>query len=285
LKLELDRVAKTLKSSELPTLPSIATELMRLVRSHTASAVHVSNLIATDAALTARILKLVNSAYYGFPSRIDTVNHATVVLGFNRIRDVVLTSSVLEAFRGKAKTMDFGAFWQHSIATAIGSECLARTLGPLASGDAFVAGLLHDIGKLALAVYFPEPYRAVLTHAREHNVLLLQSERTLLGFDHCDVGQIMAVAWSFPAELAEAIHDHHAPQTGKLLPAVVHVADIMARSLLIGSGGDSQIPVLAPEARQMLSLSRESLDRALVATLTGIRGATSFFDMIRTGSR
>lgn len=284
MKLTLNRVERNLRGvTDLPTLPKIAQTLGRMVSAPHISAADVGKLIGEDQALSARVLHLVNSAYYGFPQQIKNVTHAIVILGFNKIRDVVLSASVIDSFRGRAPKFDLVGFWKHSIATAIACDTLARTLGSRFSEDAFVAGLLHDIGKLLLAAYYPADFQRVVAYAMRENVLLRDSEELEWGVDHSAIGRILAERWSFPPLLVEAIQRHHAPMTSRLgrgLASLVHAADILARAVLVGSGGDRGIPRMDPGAKDELRLTSESLDRAIGELCAALDRGRAFFELL-----
>lgn len=284
MKPALEQIEQTIRTAEdLPTLSPVAAKLTRLLRTPYASAAEVGRMISEDPALTARVLRVVNSAYYGFPQQIHSIPHATVILGFNKIRDIVMTASAVDSFRGRTGSFDFTGFWKHSITAAVACDALARALHLPAAEDAFVSGLLHDIGKLVLAVYASEEYGKALRYVRERNVLLREAEEEILGFHHATVGGRLAARWSFPPGLCEAIEFHHAPAKAREpeLASLAHVADILARTTLVGSGGDRRLPALDESARRDLRLGRDVLDHALDETFTGLKQGRAFFDLIQ----
>jgi len=284
--LDPKRLEKAISTAaDLPTLPHMAKALNRLIQTPQTSATQIGTLISEDQALTAQVLRVVNSAYYGFPKQINNVTHSIVILGFNKIRDIVLMSSIIDSFRGKTGDFDFVEFWKHSMATAIASDSLGSTLSLSCAEDSFVGGLLHDIGKLVLATSFPKQFGEALEMAKKKKILLREAEMELFGFDHSLVGNILAVKWGFTEVLCDAIHHHHNPaiaRRGQELASVIHVGDILARSILVGSGGDKRIPVIDEMVRSDLGLSREVLDRALHKTFLGLIRGSVFFDLIRS---
>lgn len=283
-----ERLEKAVTSAaDLPTLPQMAKSLNQLIRTPQTSASQIGTLISEDQALTAQVLRVVNSAYYGFPRQINNVTHSIVILGFNKVRDIVLMSSILDCFRGRTGNFDFIEFWKHSMGTAIASDALANTLRASCVEDAFVAGLLHDIGKLVLATSFPESFGEALALAQKKNLLLRDAEMDLFGFDHAHVGNILALRWGFTDHLCEAIHHHHNPtiaRRGQELASIVHVGDILARSIMIGSGGDNRIPLIDEMVRTNLDLTREEIDLALHKTFQGLVRGSVFFDLIRSAT-
>ncbi len=289
MNLSPERLEKAISTaSDLPTLPHMAKALNKLIRTPQTSAAQIGTLISEDQALTAQVLRVVNSAYYGFPRQINNVTHSIVILGFNKVRDIVLMSSILDCFRGRTGEFDFVEFWKHSMGTAIASDALANTLRVSCEEDAFVAGLLHDIGKLVLSASFPQPFGEALALAQKKEMLLRDAEMELFGFDHSLVGNILALKWGFTENLCEAIHHHHNPaiaRRGQELASIVHVGDILARSIMIGSGGDNQIPVIDEMVRTNLDITREEIDRALHKTFQGLIRGSVFFDLIRAATQ
>ncbi len=231
--------------SRLTTLPQIATRVLELVENPRTSASRLGEVIAADQVLTARILKLANSAFYGFPRRISTLNLAIVVLGFNALRDLVLSISVIDQFNRNVKVdINLEKFWRHAVVVAMGSRMLSRMVRYSVAGEVFVGGLLHDIGYLVLVQYFPNLFDKVLHYAREKQVPFLQAEYSVLGFSHAEVGGWLAEGWNLPEKLVQAIRFHHQPpETLKYREFVwaIHLADLISHSIDEG-GGLNQLP-------------------------------------------
>lgn len=268
----------------LPTLPSVAGHLVSLTRSPRTSATEVGDLISQDQALTARVLKLVNSAFYGFPKAITTVNHAVVILGFSRVKNIVLAASAFGLSRGGgASRLDLPRHWEHSLGAAVAARVTARTLHQGDPEDAFVCGLLHDIGKLVLAQLLPKEFDACVARAAADGSLLYDAEKEVLGLAHPEVGRWLAERWKLPANIQAAIRYHHTPgatRKDREMVAAVHVGDILARALLVGSGGDDSIPNMDLGVFQEMDLSKGRLDRLLGETLAEIDRAADFFELI-----
>lgn len=211
---------------EISTLPHVMTRILEIITDEHSSAVDLADEIANDTSLTAKILKMVNSAYYGFYREIAEVSDAVVVLGFNEIRRLSLAISVLDLFGGKKEGRRM-AFWNHSFACAAMSDILARERRMEEQG-AFTAGLLHDIGKSILDQYFNDMFTAVQERMLEHSLPFHEAERELYGFDHADIGYWLAERWNLPVTLGEAIHYHHQPESATEMPElaqVVHLAN------------------------------------------------------------
>ena len=237
----------------LPTLPTVITQMIGLIDDPKTSASEVSQLISTDQALTAKILKLANSAFYGFSREIATVNHAVVVLGFETVKSLGLSVSVLERFAaGSAQTsFDRQKFWEHSIACGVAARLLADRLRYRVQGEAFAAGILHDIGKLILSQYFTEEFEQILSLTRDEGLYIGRAEKLVLGVTHTQIGLWLADKWNLPDKLVTAIAYHHKP--GRLkqdaeLASLIHLADFLCRREKIGDGGGGKLPPLDPAA-------------------------------------
>ncbi len=228
---------------EISTLPHVMIKIMEIITDENSSAVDLADEIAKDPSLTAKILKMVNSAYYGFYREIDRVSDAVVVLGFNEIRRLSLAISVLEVF-GSATEGHRVAFWNHSFTCAAMSDILAEEW-QLHDQGAFTAGLLHDIGKMILDQYFAEMFGAVQERMKERSLKAHEAEKSLYGFDHADIGYWLSERWNLPVGLSEAIHCHHRPEAATETPdlaRLVHMADKLSIELLeSGSDGSREI--------------------------------------------
>jgi putative nucleotidyltransferase with HDIG domain len=282
---DTDRLRRKVEGLEgLPTLPSVATSLISMTQSPQTSATDVGELISKDQALTSRVLKLVNSAYYGFPKQITTVNHAVVILGFNRVKNIVLAASVfgMKNLR-RPRGFDAPAFWKHSLGTAVASRSLARALGRGEAEEAFVCGLLHDIGKLVLSQLCTEEYERCLEMAAADGGLLREAEEMVLGLDHAEVGAWLAERWKLPPGVQAAIRYHHATanvRKEREAALVTHLGDIFARALQVGSGGDPTIPRIGVSVAADLKLTGDLLDSLVGEVVHDLHKAADFFDMI-----
>jgi putative nucleotidyltransferase with HDIG domain len=226
----------------LPTLPTVVSKMIQLVDNPKTSASSLARLIYTDQALTARILKLANSAYYGFPREISTVNMAIVVLGFNTVKEMGLSLSVFEFFKdGNSDTVfDIPRFWEHSIGCGSASRMLARRLNYHLSGEAFVAGLLHDIGKIILRQYLPKEFLSIIGAVSQKKADLDEAEMAIVGVSHAQIGSWLAEKWNLPRIIVDAIAFHHSPGDAKedhVLVAIVSVANYLCHLSQIGNSG------------------------------------------------
>ncbi len=246
----------------LPTLPTVITQMIGLIDNPKTSAKDVASLISTDQALTAKILKLANSAFYGFPREISTVNHAVVVLGFETVKSLGLSVSVLERFAGGRGETDFDRqkFWEHSIGCGVAARMLADKLRYRVQGEAFAAGILHDIGKLILSQYFTDEFAEILALVREEDLYIGKAEEQVLELTHAEVGHWLAEKWNLPDQLVSAIAFHHTPgrlARGTELPSLIHLADFLCRREKIGDGGGFRLPNLDPAALRTFGIHEE----------------------------
>lgn len=236
-----------------PTLPTVIAQMIGLIDRPDTSARDMAGLIGTDQVLTATVLKLANSAAYGYPRGIGTVDHAIEVLGCETVKSLGLNASVLDRFAGRGiyTTFDRQRFWEHTIACAVGARFLAGKLHSRMGEEAYTAGLLHDIGRLILSQFFPEEFSRILTLARNDEMYIGEAEKRILGVTHTEIGAWLAEKWHLPQRLVDAIYYHHAPgslEHGAELPALVHLADFVCRRQKIGHGGGRAMPRLDPTA-------------------------------------
>jgi len=245
----------------LPTLPPVVQKISDMVKSEKVSAEKIGKTIGQDYALTAKVLRLVNSAFYGLGGRVSSITNAVVLLGFNVVRGVVLSASVFEL-------MDRGivGLWEHSLGTAIASGVVAKALYVPEPETVSVAGLLHDIGKVVVPVKMPEIYKKILDIIEGSTLSIGEAERQVLAFDHSRIGMWLADEWNFPPNLTEPIVYHHTPQLAKeakIQTAIVHLADILIRAKGFGFGGDPWVPEINTEAWNLLGFSMKELEEVV----------------------
>ena len=230
------------------SLPGVYLRLSSVVSDPRSSAADVGRVIAEDPGLTARLLKLVNSAMYGFPSKIETVSHAISIVGTAQLQDLALATSVIRLFASMPEELvTMESFWRHSVACGVAARALASRRREVNVERFFVAGLLHDIGRPIMYMQVPAEARAAVTRSRETGEPLYVVEHALLGFDHSHVGSALLDQWKLPPSLREAVAQHHFPDRASRFPvetAVVHVADLIANALRFGSSGEPGIPPL-----------------------------------------
>jgi putative nucleotidyltransferase with HDIG domain len=251
------------KLGDLPTLPHVVQRLAAMIGRPTVSTEEIGSIIEKDQVLAAKVLRLANSPFYGFPSRIGSVPHAVIVLGFNVVKGLTLCASALSIM----KDAGMDQLWRHSLGVAIAANLLASRLEIKNPEELFVAGLLHDIGKVVLYVKWPEVGTSI-NNARQAggDRSLFDVEQDVTGLSHADIGGCLANAWHLPITLREPILYHHNPALAKeatLQTAIVHVADILVKGLACGNPGDDIVPPLSKAAWDMVGLDEASLNECI----------------------
>ena len=202
---KLDRI------KEIPTLPTIVFELNKYLQDPDTSIKAVCDTIEKDQAITLKILKLVNSAFYGFKSKISDLRNAIVLLGYNAVRNAIISLSVISSFSKRVTLIDFDItqFWKHSLAVAVTSKNIAQLSRKESPDNCFVGGLLHDVGKVILAQYFHDLFEKVWTTLQNEHVTFYEAEQKNLPINHAQIGAHLASKWQLPGGLVEAIRWHH----------------------------------------------------------------------------
>lgn len=231
---------------DLPPLPSVVLELVQSLGHEELSAAQLAAKISQDLALTAKILRLANSSFYGRGRQVRSVAEAITVLGLRTVRGAVTAAGLAGSFH-RHPGFDHDAFWRHSIGTALCAEALAGELRRADADLAFTVGLLHDIGRLALASAFAPAYAEVEQWRRDQDCPIGDAERVVLGVDHAEVGGLIARHWNFAPAIVDTIRQHHAlPATAELtLTGIAHVADAIAHALGLAGHADEAVPPLA----------------------------------------
>jgi putative nucleotidyltransferase with HDIG domain len=251
--------------AKLPALPVTVIDVLRLVDQPDVDIATIEKKISLDQGLAARMLKVANSPFYGMSGRIQSVRDACVMLGVHTIRNVVITTGVLECFPPETSNgLDRTLLWRHAIGTGVAAKVLSRLCGQNQE-TAFTAGLLHDIGKLALEACFPGEYADVFCYRDTSDCLLRDAELAVLGLDHALAGEHLLSMWRLPGQLTEAVARHHRPDEvpGSVLADIVHLADILCRGLEIGDGGDGLMPLLSEQVLDRLGLSWSDIAECL----------------------
>ena len=242
---------------QLQALPDTVQTVTRILSNPLSTADEVGRAIARDPSLSAQVLKLVNSGFYGFSLPITSISHSTVLLGFNVMKSMVLSCSVVN-LSGSA----ISGLWPHSLACARLCSMIAKTLGFEDSEEFGAMGLLHDLGKVVIAEYLKPEFQEIATRVQRDNRLIVEVEREVLGVDHTDVARWLLTRWKLPETSVAPIAMHHRIQSEHPCArraAVIHLADILIRAGGYGSGGDRRIPPLDPVALTILDVKVEDL--------------------------
>ncbi len=270
------------KVEELPALPHVTYRVMRLTSDPQTSIQQLANMIVKDQVLTAKVLRMANSAYYGYARRIYSINEALVILGFKTIRNLVMAASVYNVMDKELQGyfLPRGDLWKHCMATALTARSLAKKVGYDRFEQAFIAGLLHDIGKVILNTYMKTLFEKVLETVNQEHIPFMQAEHQILGFDHAAVGSRVAEKWNLPEELVEAIANHHCPSQAKINPkltSLTHVADAASMSMGIGLGGDGLLYPYDGFATKQLNLTTGIVEETIAEITDSLIDAEAIF--------
>ena len=231
-----EKLIKEIK--QLVSLPTVCIKVNQMVDDENCSATDIGKIISNDVSLSARLLKIANSAFYAFPSKIETISRAITIIGGTELRALVLATSAIETFdKIPIDVASMESFWRHSLQTAIVSRLIAKKCKFSHGEQMFVAGLLHDIGHLVLFQKYPELEKNVLVNAILKDKETYDEESNVFGFDHAYLGGELLKDWDLPASLVEPVKFHHQPglaEEHKLETAIVHIANIVAKNYQLG---------------------------------------------------
>ncbi|MFB6355758.1 MAG: HDOD domain-containing protein [bacterium] len=283
---EMDAELKKVVSQidDLPTLPAVVTRIIGMVEDPSTSAEDLNKVISQDPSLTAKVLKLVNSAFYGFSRRISTVTEAVVILGFNTVKSLAVSASVFEVFEGGgSRRFDRVGMWEHSIATGVGAEMIGKRIRYPNVEEIMVAGILHSIGKVVIDLYMQDKVEQILDYVKTNKCSMLEAERDIIGVDHPRIGGWLAEQWNLPDNIVTAIRFYHqpreAPEDKRTLPMLIHIGDILARTKNIGWTGDSEIPPFREENWKELGVEEEDIKDILNQLEDRMDNADAFLEM------
>jgi len=228
----------------------------------------IEDLINEDTAMTARLLRLVNSAMFNFPKKIDTVSQAIAIIGTQQLRALILASSVMTMFKDVPEELiNMESFWRHSVACGSAARIIASLRRQSNVEYYFLAGLLHDIGRLILFKEKGGVMRQAIEEAHEQKCLLYMKERELLGFDHAKLGGLLLKEWKLSLQFVESTRYHHNPGSAQNYPemaACIHIADIITNGLQYGHSGEIFVPDVNPKAWEATKLDVAALDGVVV---------------------
>lgn len=250
-----------LSVKDLPTLPHVLDEVTKLIENPDTSSEAIAKVISTDQVLSAKVLKMVNSPIYGFPGRISSIQHALVLLGFNVIRGIIISTSVFDMMVQAMKGL-----WEHSLGCATACNIIARRAGFEDPEEYAVAGLLHDLGKVVTAAQLPDLHKQIIDNVAAKELTYFQSEKDILGFGHDRINAWVGKHWGLPPNIRESMTRHHAPQLAefyKPMSCVVHIGDFLVRLFEFGNSGDDQTAYLRPEALIELKFKMSDLDKVM----------------------
>jgi HD-like signal output (HDOD) protein len=252
--------------SHIATLPEITLKIIELVENPRSTAQDLNKLISNDPALVARILKVVNSAFYGLPGQIGSINRAIVLLGLNAVKNIVIAASLAKLFRGGRVSPHFSAkdLWTHSIAVGVMSKLIVQRLNNTLPDEAFLAGLIHDMGILVEMQAFREPLVEIAERATNETIRYVDLETQVIGVDHQALGAGLTSKWKFPRSFQYVTGYHHNPLAlapdCRWLTCIIHVADHAAAQQGLGYTLTCKNEPLDPAVLTELNLATETLN-------------------------
>ena len=268
--------------SDLPSLPAVVSQLIELLNDPEANVKNLQAIISHDQALTAKVLRLANSAYYGFPRRISTITEAVIILGFATLKSLAFAASAFKMFNARFEgyTLNKGDFWKHSLICALSARIIAHRMKYKELEVAFIAGLMHDIGKMVLSKYVKNSFSEIIRQVNADKKNFTEAERAVLGFDHPTIGGKVAQKWNLPSTFYEVITYHHQPELSKdekTLTSIVHVADSLTLMMGYGLGVDGLNYPLSREALKVTGLTKSDFKEIIVQVEASAKEFESVF--------
>ncbi len=277
IKKKIDRI------TELPTLPIIITELLGLLDNPKSTPKDINELIKNDQSLTSKTLRLVNSSYYGFPRAISTVTEAVVILGFDTVRNLALSASIVKVLKNGG-SFNKNEFWYHTVAVAFMTRIIAKHIKYPKIEVAFVAGLLHDIAKVFEDQYFEKEFIEAIRLSKEKGEQLYKVEREVLGYDHAAIGKRLADSWSLPESIVAAMAYHHDldkniyPEHTTLVE-IVYISDVLVRLKKMGNSGNYGKTGISKKILEKLKIKKDDLVQFLKKLEKELEKGNSFIEL------
>ena len=244
---------------DLPTLPAVFMRIMRMMQAKDTSIREISQVVETDQSIAMKILRLINSSFYGLSRSVYSVQQAIVLLGANTLKNILITASVFQALnrRSQEAGLNREGFWKHTMECGMIARCLDDKINSGREEEGFICGIIHDIGKVVLDQYFHDKLLRVLNKSRKEGILFYQAERELLGVTHAEIGSKLADLWYLPDNLVEVIAQHHEFRTESEYArqtALIQVSDMLAYQYAARTGMNTLIPEVDPLCWHALDL-------------------------------
>ncbi len=257
---------------DIATLPEVTIKIIHIVEDPKSTARDLHEVIKNDPALSVKVLKVVNSAFYGLPGQVASVDRAIILLGLSAVKNIAIAASIARLFKGKRISEQFSAadLWRHSVAVSVAARSLGKlSPHPVMLDELFVAGLIHDIGTLVERQAFPDEFSEVIRRCGETGQNFLECEREVLGADHQAFGVGLTTKWKFPRHLRAAVGFHHNPDAVsvevKNMATLIHVADVIACQERMGFYLSAQNDAITPEQLDLLCLTDEHIAEVRLA--------------------
>lgn len=257
---EIKNTIRDVKS--LPTLPGVVIKLTTLADNDKATLEEMSRLISSDQVLSAKVLRLVNSPFYGFPGRVSTVSHALILLGVNVVKGLAISSSIFDMMEKNTVGL-----WEHSLGCGVASSIITRKLNVPEGEEVATAALLHDLGKVIMKMKLQEDFGQLEALIQKEQMPMNEAEKQLFDTDHAEIGEWLTKSWFLPEKLVEPIACHHNVEksvTHRTKTAVVHLADVLIKANGFGFSGDEFVPKIQPVAWQALNLTEQLMEEIII---------------------
>jgi len=249
-------------TKSLPTLPGIIARLGSLADNDKVSSQEMARVVSADQVLSAKVLRLVNSAFYGFPGRVSTVSNALILLGVNVVKSLAITSSIFEIMEKNVVGL-----WEHSMGVAVAANTISKALKLPDAEETATAALLHDIGKVIIKIKLQQNFSQLSTLVDGKGYTMQEAEQNLLETDHAEIGGWLARSWLLPEKLIEPVAFHHQVEKStahQTKTAVVHLADVLIKASGFGFSGDRLVPRIQPVAWIKLGMTDALLEAIII---------------------
>lgn len=278
----LQKISKNVQ--EFKTLPTVYTQLMEVMANSRSSINDAAMVIASDQVAATKILKVANSPLFGLSSRVDSINKAIFLLGFNEVKNIIIATSIMDMFDMKNSNAYFNPvdFWKYSIGVGITSRYFAKETGITNVDSFFLSGIIHAIGKLFLYQSFPKEFLLALEIAHDNRLNLRDAEREIFGTTHTVVGELLAERWKLPNTISNAIRYYPTGlvnQVPDILVSIVHLATIIAKALNFGNSGETLIDKPSDHVWELLSLRQGSLEAAFGELTNSYEQSVTMFSL------
>lgn len=281
----VEQIVSNIKN--LPTPPIVFSQIQKVINKESSSAADVARILAEDPSMSAKVLKMTNSAFYGLSREVDSVKQAVMIIGFDAVKNLVLSASVMGMFSGNKLDPEFQeSFWRHSLATALAGRLSAKTIrsrGQMDPDTAFSAGLLHDIGKLVIACFMQDEFLAIRDLMEEDQSMSESAaELEVLGFSHEQIGAALAQFWNLSDGLVDAIAFHQTPQESGLdysMAYLIYVANYVAKKSFASTYVGKPVVEISPKALAYLDITGETIDELSDSLIAEYTRAETFMSM------
>ncbi|MCP4158014.1 MAG: HDOD domain-containing protein, partial [bacterium] len=248
---------EVIKNTTLPSLPALVIRINEAIGNPNCTATHIAGIISKDSSLSARLLRLVNSPFYSFPTAIVSIARAVSIIGFRQLSMLAVGSVVTATFeKVPPHILHMESFWKHSIACGIIARILSSYKKNTNTETYFLAGLLHDVGRLVIFRNFPEHSAGILSQRAEEPAMMHSLEKKIVGFDHAELGGILVNKWKLPSVFENACRFHHSPLDSPdlVMTSIIHVANNIATAIYFGNSGENYVPPLNIKAWEAIGL-------------------------------